>query len=159
MPDNDILVRPANRDDIAKLLEVLPQITSRPENIRGQTLGLDESLKIFDTIQSHGNIFLLVAVDNQTAKILGTLTLVIVPNITYEGRPWAILENVVVVRECRGQGIGSLMLDHAFGLAEQAQCYKVQLLSGPKDDQIYFYRKAGMTDHNCRGFKKYFVPR
>jgi GNAT superfamily N-acetyltransferase len=159
MKNKNILLRLAYREDVSKLINVFPQITSRAESISGRTLGLDDSLKIFDQILNHGNISIVVAVDQQTEEILGALTLVIVPNFTYEGRPWAILENVVVVREHRSKGIGSMMLNYAFNLAEQARCYKIQVLSGPHENQVSFYKKAGMTEQHSRGLKKYFIQR
>jgi GNAT superfamily N-acetyltransferase len=159
LPTNDAILRTADREDVAGLLKVLPQITSRPNNPGGKTLGLEASREIFDQIQRHGNIRILVAEEPASGEILGALTLVIVPNLTYGGRPWAILENVVVVKERRGEGIGSRLLAYAHELSERAGCYKVQVISGPKEDQIHFYRKAGMVDENCCGFKRHFVER
>ncbi|MCY3683798.1 MAG: GNAT family N-acetyltransferase [Gemmatimonadetes bacterium] len=78
---------------------------------------------------------------------------------TYEGRPWAIIENVVVAREQRGKGFGKKLMTFAINLAEDKGCYKLQLLSGPNEDQVGFYRSLGMQDGTSRGFKKYFVER
>ncbi len=47
----------------------------------------------------------------------------------------------------------------AINLAEEKGCYKLQLLSGPNEDQVGFYRSLGMQDGMSRGFKKYFVER
>ena len=80
---------------------------------------------------------------------------VIVPNFTY-GRPWAIIENVVIAAEYQNRGIGTAMMEYAFDLARDHGCYKVQLLSGQVEEQIRFYRRLGMDDEHCRGFKKWF---
>ena len=120
MAASDIILRVADRDDVVGLLNVLPQITSRPQSLRGKTLGLEASLEIFDEIQRHGNITIVVAAEPISGEIVGALTLVIVPNLTYGGHPWAVLENVVVVKERRGQGIGSKMLAYAIELSEKA---------------------------------------
>ncbi len=49
-----------------------------------------------------------------------------------EGRPWAIIENVVVAREQRGKGFGKKLIN----FAEEKGCYKLQLLSGPTPARI-----------------------
>jgi len=79
-----------------------------------------------------------------------------VPNFTYR-RPWAIIENVVIAATHQRQGIGAALLAYAFDFAEQQGCYKAQLLSGPDERQIRFYRKVGMDDSHCHGFKKWFI--
>lgn len=159
MTDSTIAVRLAERGDVASLLDVLPQITSRPDSLSATTLGVDESTRIFDQICTHGNVHIVVAQEKLTENIVGALTIVIVPNLTYGGRPWSVIENVVVSRERRGKGIGKKLMAFALGLAKDNDCYKVQLLSGPNDDQVGFYRSMGMQDGTSRGFKKYFVDR
>ena len=120
----------------------------------------DIPLKIFNRIQEHGNIFIIVAIDGKAeGQIVGALTIVVVPNLTYGGRPWAVIENVVVDRNYRGQGIGSLMMEQAFQMAKELGCYKVQVVSGAKDEQIRFYRQVGMDDQKCHGYKKYLLEK
>lgn len=123
------------------------------------TLGIDESTRIFDQMITHGNAHIVVAQDNLTENLVGALTLVIVPNLTYSGRPWSVIENVVVRREWRRKGIGKKLIDFAVGFAEDRHCYKIQLLSGSNDDQVAFYKSVDFQDTTSRGFKKYFVDR
>ena len=150
-------VRVATREDVESLLDLLPQITSRPHNLAARTLGIDESIKIFDEISNSGNVFVIVG--ELANEIVAALTMVIVPNFTYEGRPWSIIENVVVADEQRGKGFGKKLMAFAFNSAKEKGCYKIQLLSGPNDEQVGFYKSLGMQDGTSRGFKKYFVER
>ena len=48
MANSRITVRLAERGDVASLLDVLPQITSRPDSLAATTLDLDASTRIFD---------------------------------------------------------------------------------------------------------------
>jgi len=57
------------------------------------------------------------------------------------------------------KGVGKQLMAFAADLAEEKGCYKLQLLSGPNEDQVGFYRSLGMRDGTCRGFKQYFVER
>lgn len=159
MVDSSIAVRIAERGDVASLLDLLPQITSRPDSLAATTLDINESMQIFDQMCACGNVYIVVAQDNLTRNLVGALTIVIVPNLTYGGRPWSAIENVVVRREHRNKGIGKKLMDFAVRLAEDRHCYKTQLLSGPNEDQVGFYRSVGFEDKKSRGFKRYFVDR
>ena len=72
---------------------------------------------------------------------------VVVPNLTRALRPYGLVENVVTRRDCRGQGLASACLARARELAEAADCYKLMLLTGAKDEAtLRFYTQAG---YNC----------
>jgi GNAT superfamily N-acetyltransferase len=157
MNHSNLSVRVATREDVKSLLDLLPQITSRPDSLSAKTLGLDESMRIFDEISDSGNVFIVVG--ESANELVAALTMAIVPNFTYGGRPWSIIENVVVAREQRGKGFGKELMAFAFDLAKDRGCYKAQLLSGPNDDQVGFYKSLGMQDGTSQGFKKYFVER
>ena len=56
----------------------------------------------------------------------------------------------------RGRGYASACLDYARQLAEQADCYKIMLLTGSKKPEtLRFYEKAGYN----RGEKTAFIQR
>lgn len=153
----DIRIRLAVREDVPRLLALLPQITSRSGSPSGRVTDLDAAYRTFDRILEHGNVHSIVA--EQRDRLVAALTLVVVPNFTYEGRPWSIVENVVVDRDCRGQGIGKRLMAFAFDFAREQGCYKTQLLSGTRDDQVGFYRSCGFEDAHTHGFKKHFIDR
>ncbi len=48
--DSAIAVRLAERGDVASLLNVLPQITSRPNSLSATTLRMDEPTRMSETI-------------------------------------------------------------------------------------------------------------
>ena len=80
-------------------------------------------------------------------RIVSSCVCVIVPNLTRNVRPYAIIENVVTHKDHRGKGYASACLDYARGLAESAHCYKMMLLTGAKDEHtLRFYQRAG---YNC----------
>jgi GNAT superfamily N-acetyltransferase len=57
------------------------------------------------------------------------------------------------------KGFGKELMAFAFDLAKEKGYYKAQLLSGPNEDQVGFYRSLGMQDGTSQGFKKYFIER
>jgi len=146
----------AQRSDVPAILTLLPDLSPDPEEVQVHLPPLARAYDIFDQMQRHGNIYILIASLQNSDEVIGSCMIVIVPNFTY-GHPWAIVENVVIAATHQSHGIGTALMDHAFAFARQENCYKVQLLSGPDEAQIRFYRKAGMDDSHCRGFKKWLI--
>jgi ribosomal protein S18 acetylase RimI-like enzyme len=87
--------------------------------------------------------------------VVGTADLLIVANLTHRGKPWAIVENVVVAAATRRSGVGGELMRHLIELAGAAGCYKVQLLSGKQRAGAHaLYRNLGL-DAVAEGFKIY----
>jgi GNAT superfamily N-acetyltransferase len=88
--------------------------------------------------------------------IVGTCTLNICPNFSWSGRPYAIIENVIVTKEFRNQGVGKALLAHASKLAESKGCYKVALMTDSKEPAtLKFYESAGF-EGSKQGFQRRF---
>ncbi len=85
-----------------------------------------------------------VLVAEQGGAIVGTLTLLILPNLGHHGQPWAAVENVVVTGGLRGQGIGRAMLTEAARIARGLNCYKLVLSTNiVRHGAHEFYRRLG----------------
>jgi len=96
---------------------------------------------------------LMVATDGHL--LLGTATLVVVPNLTHNGRPWVQLENMVVDESRCGHGIGKALLDACKEAAWEAGSYKVQLQSANARDGAHsFYAREGF-EPSSQGFRFY----
>jgi ribosomal protein S18 acetylase RimI-like enzyme len=88
--------------------------------------------------------------------LVGMLDLFIVANLTRGGRPWAGIENFVIDERHRRRGIGRGLLEVALGVARDAGCYKVQLVSHAKRDAAHgLYDALGFTAP-VRGYRRYF---
>ena len=78
---------------------------------------------------------------------------VIIPNLTRNIRPYAFIENVVTHADYRGKGYATMCLNYAKELARKANCYKMMLLTGAKNDKtLDFYRKAGYNSDDKTAF-------
>ena len=78
---------------------------------------------------------------------------VIIPNLTRNVRPYAFVENVVTHSDYRGKGYATDCLNYAKELAEKAECYKMMLLTGSKEDStLNFYTKAGYNSTDKTAF-------
>jgi ribosomal protein S18 acetylase RimI-like enzyme len=153
----DVTIRPARADDLRDLLSLLPQLSSRPTSVAAQMADTERAAEILRRLLEREDLTLLVAEDVEVGSVVGTLTLLLVPNLTYGGRPWSMIENVVVDQRCRGRGIGRRLMDHAMDISRRQGSYKVQLLSGSKQEQVEFYARLGFDSSNCTGHKRYFT--
>ncbi len=75
---------------------------------------------------------------------VSSCVLLVVPNLTRGGRPYALVENVITHPDFRNMGFASAILAFAEQIARGANCYKLMLLSGAKDKAtLRFYEAAG----------------
>jgi GNAT superfamily N-acetyltransferase len=150
-----ITIRDARADDLPRLLELLLQLSEAsqyPESdVRPVT---EEHHAALHRIDADPNTRLLVAEDE--GRVVGTLTLYTLPNLSHGGRSTALVENVVVDATLRGGGVGRLLMAEAERLAREAGCYKVALTSNNKRAPAHaFYETIGYANTH-RGFTRYF---
>src|SRR5438309_1456736 len=89
-------------------------------------------------------------------RVEGTVGLYVLPNLSHGGRPFAVVESVVVDQAARGSGYGRLLMEHAEACAREAGCYKIGLASNRKRDEAHsFYARLGYKPTH-QGFTKYF---
>ena len=97
---------------------------------------------------------LTVLVGEVDGRPVTTCTLLITPNLSRGGRPYALIENVVTHSDFRKQGYGSAILAAAVERAKQVNCYKVALTTGSKrEDTLRFYEDAGFNRASKTAFE------
>lgn len=113
---------------------------------------MTEHLKsVWDTIINDNNHHIIV--NEQDGKIVSSCVCVIIPNLTRNVRPYAFVENVVTHSDYRGKGYATDCLNYAKKLAKKAECYKMMLLTGSKEDStLNFYTKAGYNSTDKTAF-------
>ncbi len=73
------------------------------------------------------------------------LTLHLLPNVLWQGRPYGLIENVVTRQRFQRQGFGRLVMQAAIDAAWDADAYKVMLMTGQKRGAAGFYEALGFT--------------
>lgn len=87
-----------------------------------------------------------VFIAKQADTVVSSATLIVVPNFTRDGAPYALIENVVTHEDYRGKGFGAQVMQHAIQSAWQNGCYKVMLLTGRTDPAVLrFYEGLGFA--------------
>ncbi len=97
----------------------------------------------------------LLVVEGTHGRVVATATVVIVPNLTHDGQPWAQVENVVVDESVRGTGAGRLVMDECVRLAWEAGCYKVQLQSADHREGAHRFYEGMRFRASSLGFRLY----
>lgn len=88
--------------------------------------------------------------------VVATACLVVVPNLSRGGRPWAVVENVAVDATVQRRGHGRRLVGDALQRAWDAGCYKVMLQTAATGEDVHaFYRACGLTSRTKTAFTAY----
>lgn len=85
------------------------------------------------------SVFCLV----DSEHMLSMATLHLHANLTYGGRPYALVENVVTAESERGRGHAKRVMQHLIAFAREQGAYKIMLLTGRKRGASGFYERLG----------------
>lgn len=137
-------IRVATEDDLPRIVELLTQLSlDTPREDPGPPLP-DAYHAAFRKIEATPDQQVLVL--EQEGRIVGSAMFLIVLNLSHKGRPYAVIENVVVDATERGAGHGEALLRYAIEEARRAGCYKLSLTSNKqRKDAHRFYERLGFT--------------
>ncbi len=145
------VIRHASPSDLGALLSLYDELAG--EKLTAVPGDLASFEPLLAEILADPSRTLMVAVRDD--RLVGTADLLIVTNLTHRGEPWAIVENVIVAGATRRTGVGRALMEHLIGLAREAGCHKLQLVSGRHRTEAHaFYRSLGL-DAVAEGFKVY----
>ena len=150
-------VRPATDGDLASVLEVLADNqSSRPTELPAPAAPpSNRQIAMWSRIAHSPDVTIYLA--ESDGRPVGTACLSILPNITYDCRPTAFIEAVVVRYDHRRRGVARLMLESALDTARRESCFKVQLLTHKRhaiDGAHDLYRSLGF-EAEAEGFRLY----
>lgn len=111
----------------------------------------EELRKLWSDIIEDPNYHLLVGIVD--GRIVSSVTLIVIKNLTRFMRPYALIENVITHSSERGKGYATMLMNRACEIAASANCYKVMLLTGSKSEKtLNFYRNCGFNSNDKTGF-------
>jgi len=144
MQSDTMLIREAAREDLAAVLSLYAHLHDADEKVDDHALQA-ASRDVLADPRTH--LFIL----EYEGVPVATCVLHIHSNLTRGARPYGLIENVVTHREYRNRGFGTTLLTHAPGYAWERNCYKVMLLTGRSEPNVFrLYEKAGFL----RGVKE-----
>ena len=138
----EITLREATEADLPSILFLYAQLGQDD----GTVLSQDEAGRIFARMNTYPDYRIHVACI--ASRIIGTFALLIMDNLGHKGAPSAVLEDVVVDKGLRGQGVGRQMMAHANGLCRDKGCYKMAFTSNRNREAAHrFYESLGFEKH------------
>lgn len=141
-----MLVREINENDLEGMLKLYTYLHDNP--IPAES---DELFSLWNEILADENHHIIVAEEN--GRIVSSCVCVIIPNLTHNQHPYALIENVVTDENFRGKGYATACLEFAKETAEKNKCYKIMLMTGSKQKStLDFYEKAGYNKTDKTAF-------
>ncbi len=149
---NSIKVREISENEVAELLQLYTQLKGNKMPEQSKELSL-----LWAQIISDPRQHIVVAKEND--KIVSSCVVVIIPNLTHQQRPYALIENVITDEKNRNRGLATACLNYAKEIALSENCYKIMLLTGSKEEAtLRFYEKAGYNRNDKTAFIQWLNP-
>jgi GNAT superfamily N-acetyltransferase len=134
------VIRSAGLDDFDAIAGLYAQLNRDDPPVSGAAFARE-----FEEILGREGLDLLVL--DLDGSIVGTTYLNVMPNLSRGGRPYAVIENVVIAEHRRGEGLGRRLMDATLDRAWAAGCYKAMLQTGSRNPNTdAFYRACGFAD-------------
>lgn len=148
-------VRLATEEDIPRILELYPELTMHPSQVEmSRSPSPDDVREVFAEICADPRHEFFVAEDG--GEVVGTVVLLIVPNLSHRATPWALVENLVVGEKYRRKGYGRMLLEHVITQAKEKGCHRIELCSDLRRKEAHqLYRSIGF-EASAYGFRIHF---
>lgn len=142
------MIREVNYRDLEGILSLYLHLHEK------ETPKINEHVvSIWNKIVNDEDYHLIVA--EEDGKIVSSCTCIVVPNLTRQVTPYALIENVVTDVDYRGRGLATGCLELAKEIAEKSGCYKMMLITGSHDPNTHmFYKKAGFFSDGKTAYYK-----
>ena len=148
-----MIIRKASTSDVTDLMELyLNHLTIYPPS---EEQKINDWVDMINKISANPNYHLLVS--ETDGKVVSSVTVVIIQNLTHNLQPYAVIENVVTHACYRGKGYAHALMNTACETAEKSGCYKVMLMTGSKKEStLRFYERCGFVSDKT-AFQKRFI--
>lgn len=147
----ELVIRAAEQVDLPVLQDLYRHLL--PE---GERCPDDEAGKILERLARFEGSAVLIGFLG--TDLVTSCTVIVIPNLTRGGAPYALIENVVTDAGHRNEGLGKAILKAATDRAWAAGCYKAMLMTGSKKPStLAFYEAAGF-EQSKTGFQARRLP-
>ena len=139
---SDVAIEPAIAEDLDELSSLLGELFSEESDFRPNKEKQLRGLRLIFEQPNRGRVFVL----RRDRSIVGMINLLFTIS-TAEGGFVLLLEDLVVHKEYRGHGYGSMLLDYAIEFARQKNFKRITLLTDrPELRSQSFFRKHGFYE-------------
>lgn len=127
------------------------------EELSGEPTDLPTMRRNFRSLEAREDVHLLGAwIDG---VLVGSLMGIVCTDLVGDGRPFMVLENIVVSAAHRGHGIGRALIGRIEETCRRTRCaYVLFVSSAHRSGAHRFYEALGYRNDVVQGFKKSFSP-
>jgi glucosamine-phosphate N-acetyltransferase len=128
--------------------ELLSQLTIAPK------VSFQKFSDTLQKIEKSTNTCIRVIEDHESQMIIGSGTVIIEQKFIRECRSVGHIEDVVVHKDYRKQGLGTILIQELIDLCQSFDCYKIILDCSPEN--FYFYKNCGLKKSDSQNMVLYF---
>jgi GNAT superfamily N-acetyltransferase len=140
-------IRIAAENDLPALITLYCELN--PSDNFSDAAKIESTLRII----LNSSFFKLFVLESD-GKLVSSCYLNIIPNLSRNCRPYAVIENVITLNAYRKQGYGKQVMKYAVDYAKVQDCYKVMLLTGRKEPSVHsFYQSLGFDGSSKTGYQ------
>lgn len=139
-----MIIRHLNKNDLL-------QLSALYEQFWGEASDVIKMERQFDKIQSENTHVILVCENKD--QIIGSVMGIICRDLYGSCQPFMVVENMIVDKSCRLNGIGKALLHKLEETAKEHNCSQMILVTEKnRTDACSFYESYGFSD-NTTGYK------
>lgn len=150
-----INIRTATGEDIPRIIDLYDKLsigTTRLELEKNPSP--EDYLAVFEDIQADPGHELLVA--EEDGEVVGSVVLLIVPNLSHRATPWALVENLIVDPDYRQKGICRMLLEYVIARSRKRGCHRIEVMSDKRRREAHrLYQSVGFRAA-AYGFRLFF---
>ncbi len=131
----------------------LPRLAKLFQQFRGEASSQDAMRATLERIIVNSAYVLLAA--RQAGRLVGFVMGVVCEDLYGDGRPFMVIEDLIVDQALRRQGVGQALMAAVEKAAIARNCGQIILVTeAERTDAIRFYHALGYDAGTHRGFKK-----
>lgn len=152
---NMTTIRLATEKDVPRIVELYHELTIATSHVEQVSIpSAEDYLKVFREICADPRHELFIAEDGD--RVVGTVILIVVPNLSHSATPWALVENLVVTAGHRRTGTGKMLLEYVIARAREKGCHRIELCSDKRREEAHqLYSSVGF-EQSAYGFRIWF---
>jgi GNAT superfamily N-acetyltransferase len=149
------MIRKARLSDLPQLLHLYDHLRGGLGYVKRKPMAMTPRHKkaLSDMIKNRRSQVLVMV---SRGQLVATCTLYILDRIYWQGKPWGILDSIVVAEEAQGQGAGSKLIRHAIKLCKAAGCSQLNLTSNTQRTRAHLFYESLGFERTYVGFKMAF---
>lgn len=119
-------------------------VVSQLSIVNSDDITFEKFINYIDTLHDKHMIYVI----EKENHIISTITIIIEDKIIHTMGRVMHIEDVVVDKNYRGEGLGKMLLDYVISIAEREKCYKIIL--NCSEENRGFYEKCDFTHKNIQ---------